>query len=70
MRSGSEKSFRLDALQFGNALDGEAMPRRSLLRRPRAIGGSGPSQPAKAAEFRQVDLPSGLGADLGCKMWE
>jgi uncharacterized protein YbjT (DUF2867 family) len=69
VRSGSEKKLPAGCTPvFGNALDGESYaaqisPADTFVQ---LVGVAHPS-PAKAAEFRQVDLPSGLGAISAAK---
>ena len=69
VRAGSEKKLPAGCIPvFGNALDGESYARQIAPADTfvHLVGVAHPS-PAKAAEFRQVDLPSGLGAIAAAK---
>jgi len=69
VRRGSEKKLPAECTPvFGNALDGasyaeQILPADTFVQ---LVGVAHPS-PAKAAEFRQIDLPSGLGAVAAAK---
>jgi len=69
VRPGSEKKLPAGCTPvFGNALDGasyadQILPADTFVQ---LVGVAHPS-PAKAAEFRQVDLPSGLGSVAAAK---
>src|SRR5450432_1700310 len=69
VRSGSEKKLPACCTPvFGNALDGESYAARISPADTfvQLVGVAHPS-PAKAEEFRRIDLPSGLGAEAAAK---